>query len=146
MPRIRYASFFLLCLPLLSMLGASPAQAQTGSVVAYTVLEVGDPVVFFFLTVKLSGVVYHPQDLVFLSWFSRQAPSQAVSGYYDPTNQVGTFSEPCPDSTQHAFTTFDVPSATRTMPQGINNRGEIVGLYRDAGGRFTVFCATAALS
>ncbi|HKA83321.1 MAG TPA: hypothetical protein VKD21_05645 [Acidimicrobiales bacterium] len=31
-----------------------------------------------------------------------------------------------------AFTTIDVPAATLTFPLGINNRGEVVGMYRDA--------------
>lgn len=32
------------------------------------------------------------------------------------------------------YTRFEVPAATQTVPAGIDNRGRIVGLYRDAGG------------
>ena len=33
-----------------------------------------------------------------------------------------------------AYTTLDVPDAALTVAEGINNRGEIVGLYVDADG------------
>jgi probable HAF family extracellular repeat protein len=32
------------------------------------------------------------------------------------------------------FTRIDVPGATETLPQGINDRGQIVGAYADAEG------------
>ena len=33
-------------------------------------------------TVVLNDFTYHPEDLVFLSWFARQTPSTAVNGWY----------------------------------------------------------------
>ena len=57
-------------------------------------LEVGDPVTGTAFTATLNGFTYHPEDLVFFSWFARQTPSIAVNGQY-------TF-----------LSTFTVPSAT----------------------------------
>ena len=45
-------------------------------------LEVGDPVTGNAFTVSKGGKTYHPEDLVFLSWFARQTPSLAVNGWY----------------------------------------------------------------
>jgi uncharacterized membrane protein len=40
------------------------------------------------------------------------------------------------------FRTIDVPGATATGAIGINNRGQIVGYYSDAGASPTASCAT----
>ena len=45
-------------------------------------LEVGDPVTGIAFSVDLNGTTYHPEDLVFVSWFARQSPSSAVNGWY----------------------------------------------------------------
>ena len=45
-------------------------------------LEVGDPVTGSAFTVTLNGFTYHPEDLVFFSWFARETPSRAVNGQY----------------------------------------------------------------
>lgn len=55
-------------------------------------LEVGDPLVEHDYAVTLSGFTYHVQDLVFLSYFSSQSPSQAVNGWYSFQNE---FAAPC---------------------------------------------------
>lgn len=46
-------------------------------------LEVGDPLSGTDITVTMSNnYVYHVQELAFLSWFYRQAPSVGVNGWY----------------------------------------------------------------
>jgi hypothetical protein len=35
----------------------------------------------------------------------------------------------------YSFTTLDVPGASNTYPQGINNSGQIVGSYSDGAGQ-----------
>ena len=44
------------------------------------------------------------------------------------------------------FTTIDVPGAEQTGAVGINNRGQIVGAYIDAGGTDPVFLCGAKVS
>jgi hypothetical protein len=54
-------------------------------------LENGDPVTGIAFTLALNGFTYHPEDLVFLPWFSRQAPSSSVNQWYTFLN---SFSAP----------------------------------------------------
>ena len=55
-------------------------------------LENGDPVSDnHFFTVTTKGKLYHPEDLVFFSWFARESPSRAVNGLYTFLN---TFASP----------------------------------------------------
>src|SRR5579864_2211726 len=49
-------------------------------------LEVGDPVTGIATTITMNGFTYHPEDLVFLPWFSRQTPSTSVNGQYTLLN------------------------------------------------------------
>ncbi len=56
-------------------------------------LEVGDPVTGVAFSASLNGTTYHPEDLVFLSWFARESPSSAVNGWYTFLN---TFASPSP--------------------------------------------------
>jgi hypothetical protein len=51
-------------------------------------LETGDPVTGTAFEVKMNGFNYHPEDLVFLSWFARETPSKAASGQYTFLNSV----------------------------------------------------------
>ncbi|MBI3824864.1 MAG: hypothetical protein HY294_02590 [Candidatus Rokubacteria bacterium] len=53
-------------------------------------LEVGDPVTGIAFTVALNNFTYHPEDLVFLSWFARESPSSAVNGWYTFLNTFAT--------------------------------------------------------
>jgi hypothetical protein len=55
-----------------------------------TNLEVGDPVTGIAFDVTLNGMTYHPEDLVFLSWFARQTPSTAVNGWYTFLNSFAS--------------------------------------------------------
>lgn len=63
-----------------------PPWAQPGtSSCAADILEVGDPIQAFHqlsFSVMLDGTLYHPQDAVLFSWFSRQAPSIGLKGRY----------------------------------------------------------------
>jgi len=61
-----------------------------------TNLEVGDPVTGTAFTATLNGFTYHPEDLVFFSWFARQTPSIAVNGWYTFLNTFPAQSAPCP--------------------------------------------------
>jgi hypothetical protein len=56
-------------------------------------LEVGDPVTGIAFTATLNGTDYHPEDLVFLPWFSRESPSSSVNGWYTFLN---SFAAPPP--------------------------------------------------
>ena len=61
-----------------------------------TNLEDGDPVTGTAFTATLNGFTYHPEDLVFFSWFARQTPSIAVNGWYTFLNTFPAQSAPCP--------------------------------------------------
>jgi hypothetical protein len=61
-----------------------------------TNLENGDPVTGTAFTATLGGFTYHPEDLVFFSWFARQTPSIAVNGWYTFLNTFPAQSAPCP--------------------------------------------------
>jgi len=54
-------------------------------------LETGDPVTGVAFQVTISRKTYHPEDLVFFSWFAREVPSQAVNGLY---TFLGTLTSP----------------------------------------------------
>jgi hypothetical protein len=51
-------------------------------------LETGDPVTGIAFPVTMNGFTYHPEDLVFLPWFSRQTPSTSVNGQYTFLNSL----------------------------------------------------------
>jgi len=59
-------------------------------------LENGDPVTGIAFNKALNGFTYHPEDLVFLSWFAHQKPSTAVNGWYTFRNTFKTFAAACP--------------------------------------------------
>lgn len=59
-------------------------------------LEVGDPVTGTAFAVTLNGFTYHPEDLVFLPWFSRQSPSPSVNGWYTFLNTFSSPAAACP--------------------------------------------------
>jgi hypothetical protein len=74
-----------------------PTWGNVGQVTGcQTNLEVGDPVTGNAFTATLNGFTYHPEDLVFFSWFSRQTPSIAVNGWYTFLNGFATPSATCP--------------------------------------------------
>jgi hypothetical protein len=59
-------------------------------------LEVGDPVTGIAFTVTLNGFTYHPEDLVFLPWFSRKSPSSSVNGWFTFLNTFSSPAAACP--------------------------------------------------
>jgi hypothetical protein len=69
-----------------------PAWGNVGQVGGCSnALETGDAVTGTPFEVTKNGFTYHPEDLVFLPWFSRQVPSTSVNGWYTFLN---TFSTP----------------------------------------------------
>lgn len=59
-------------------------------------LEDGDPVTGKAFTVTMSSFTYHPEDLVFLPWFSRQSPSSSVNHWYTFLNTFTAPASHCP--------------------------------------------------
>ena len=60
-----------------------PAWGNVGQEVGCSFfLETGDPVTGVAFEVSMNGFTYHPEDLVFLSWFARETPSRSVNGWY----------------------------------------------------------------
>ncbi len=58
-------------------------------------LENGDPVTGIAFTVTTNGFTYHPEDLVFLPWFSRQSPSSSVNHWYTFLNSFSSAQAVC---------------------------------------------------
>ena len=71
----------------------TPPWGHIGQVTTFqSNLEVGDPLSDSVITVTMpNNVVYHPQELAFLSWFYHQSPSIGVNGWYSSN---GTFTTP----------------------------------------------------
>ncbi len=59
-------------------------------------LEVGDPVTGTTTAVTLNGFTYHPEDLVFHGWFTREVPSTSVNGWYTLLNSFKGDAKACP--------------------------------------------------
>jgi hypothetical protein len=81
--------------PLIPNINIVPAWGHVGQVGGCSnVLENGDPVTGKAFTVTTGGLfpfTYHPEDLVFLPWFSRTVPSTSVNGWFTFLN---TFAAP----------------------------------------------------
>jgi len=81
--------------PLIPNINIVPAWGHVGQVSGCSnVLENGDPVTGKAFTVTTGGLfpfTYHPEDLVFLPWFSRTVPSTSVNGWFTFLN---TFAAP----------------------------------------------------
>lgn len=59
-------------------------------------LEVGDPLSGHFLEVAMpNGLLYHPQELAFFSWFFGQQPSLGFDGWYSMGGTFRTPAAPC---------------------------------------------------
>jgi hypothetical protein len=59
-------------------------------------LEVGDPLSGHFIEVPMpNGLVYHPQELAFFSWFFGQKPSLGFDGWYSMGGTFRTSAAPC---------------------------------------------------
>ncbi len=69
-----------------------PAWGNVGQVSGCAnTLEVGDPVTGIASQVTMNGFTYHPEDLVFWSWFTRATPARSVNNQYTFLN---TFPRP----------------------------------------------------
>ena len=72
--------------PLIPSVNIVPAWGHVGQVPGcQNNLENGDPVTGNAFTVHTGGLfpfTYHPEDLVFLPWFSRTTPSTSVNGWF----------------------------------------------------------------
>jgi hypothetical protein len=77
---------------------AVPAWGNVGQVAGcQSNLEVGDPVTGVITTIPgTNGFTYHPEDLVFVNWFSRTSPSPSVNGWYTFLNTFTGYAKACP--------------------------------------------------
>ncbi len=75
-----------------------PAWGNVGQVTGcQSNLEVGDPVTGTYTTITgANGFVYHPEDLVFVNWFSRTSPSPSVNGWYTLLDTFKGDAKACP--------------------------------------------------
>jgi len=58
-------------------------------------LETGDPVVGYGFKISLGGTTYHPEDEAHYSWFARESPSRAASGYFTYLNNFPSVAAGC---------------------------------------------------
>jgi hypothetical protein len=60
-----------------------------------SLLETGDPVVGYGFKITIGGTTYHPEYETHFSWFARESPSRAESGYYTYLNNFPTVAHGC---------------------------------------------------
>ncbi len=74
-----------------------PAWGRVGQVsTCQSNLEVGDPVTGISTPITLNGFTYHPEDLVFHGWFTRETASTSVNGWYTLLNSFKGDAKACP--------------------------------------------------
>jgi hypothetical protein len=97
-------------------------------------LEVGDVLEFTSqgsATVNMANGVYHLQDGAFVDYFTRNNTSRSVNGQY---SFFGVATGPSTDCIGHLEiqpTLIYFPNAAVTVALGINDHGQIVGIYVD---------------
>jgi len=97
-------------------------------------LEVGDVFEFTpagFIELNTTNGVYHLQEGAFIDYFTRNSTSRSVNGQY---SFFGVATSPSPDCIGHLEiqpTLIEFPNAIATVAVGINDRGQIVGVYLD---------------
>lgn len=88
--------------------------------------------------VTVGGTTYHLEDVVMLDWFTRAPRSEAANGWYSFNNTLTKVSEPCWDGyfepPPFTFTQMMFPGARSTQFWGVNDAGDIVGIYRASNG------------
>ena len=101
-------------------------------------LEVGDPLVFSDSSVtpiSLNSVTYHVTDAAFLPFFTRSNRSRSVNGQYTFFGSATAPTPPCVGHIEISASRFEFPGARLTVANGLSNRGQIVGYFRDASNR-----------
>ena len=97
-------------------------------------LEVGD--VFEFTpvgTVALNTAngAYHVQEGAFIDYFTRKTSSRSVNGQYSFFGVATSPSAPCVGHLEIQPAFIEFPNAIATIALGINDHGQIVGIYLD---------------
>lgn len=78
-------------------LNPTPSWGNTGQVSGCQAnLEVGDPLTGTEMQVTTSGIVYHPQEMAFASWFYGLTPSGGINGWYSMNGTFTAPAAPCP--------------------------------------------------
>lgn len=99
------------------------------------VLEACDPFEFFSpeFPVLVNGSTYYMFEAAFFDYFSRAPASRSANSWYTFHNRVSSFSMAAPtDADKFVKQDIDFPGAIATFPLGINDRGDIVGVYEFA--------------
>ena len=98
-------------------------------------LEVGDVFEFTpagFIALNTANGVYHVQEGAFLDYFTRNLTSRSVNGQY---SFFGVANGPSADCVGHLeiqpTTLLEFPNSVATVATGINDLGQIVGVYID---------------
>lgn len=106
-------------------------------------LEVGDVFEFTpagFIALNTPNGVYHLQEGAFVDYFTRNSTSRSVNGQY---SFFGVANGPSTDCVGHLeiqpTTLLEFPNSVATVATGINDRGQIVGIYTDQLGAFPSF-------
>ena len=108
-------------------------------------LETGDPfdLIASVHAVTNAGHTYHLQDAMFLDFFTRAPRSRSAGGAYSFFNDQTAPTTPCVGHLEMTdTTTLFYPGSVSTAASGINNRGDIVGYYKDASGHWHGFAST----
>jgi len=97
-------------------------------------LEVGDVFEFTpagFIALNTANGVYHLQEGAFIDYFTRNTSSRSVNGQYSFFGVATSPSQPCAGHIEIQPTLIEFPNAIATVAVGINDRGQIVGVYLD---------------
>lgn len=113
--------------------------AQCDSYGARDSLEVCDPLSSFLASdahpLPVVSFTYHVVDSVFLDFFLRSSHSTSVGGQYSFFGAANSATFPC---TGHLELNNEIaiayPGAVATNAFGMNNRGQVVGVYEDGSG------------
>jgi uncharacterized membrane protein len=97
-------------------------------------LEVGDVFEFTpqgFVALNTANGLYHLQEGAFLDYFTRNATSRSVNGQYSFFGVASSPSASCIGHLEIQPTLIEFSNATVTVADGINDRGQIVGVFID---------------
>lgn len=97
-------------------------------------LEVGDVFEFTpagFVEINTANGVYHLQEGAFLDYFTRKSSSRSVNGQYSFFGVAASPSLPCVGHLEIQPTLIEYPNAAITVADGINDWGQVVGIFVD---------------